>query len=70
MLGSGGFQLYDGIFQHKLMKIHQIRYVDNVLIYDVIWNIIATVMILIGILLVFQTRTDERLLRGKSLNEQ
>ncbi|HDR5078207.1 TPA: DUF2243 domain-containing protein, partial [Bacillus anthracis] len=44
--------------------------VDNVLIYDVIWNIIATVMLLIGILLVFQTRTDERLLRGKSLNEQ
>ncbi|WP_249709667.1 DUF2243 domain-containing protein [Bacillus cereus] len=70
MLGSGGFQLYDGTIQHKLMKIHQIRYVDNVLIYDVIWNIIATVMLLIGILLVFQTRTDERLLRGKSLNEQ
>ncbi|HDR4317220.1 TPA: DUF2243 domain-containing protein, partial [Bacillus anthracis] len=70
MVGSGGFQLYDGIIQHKLMKIHQIRYVDNVLIYDVIWNIIATVMLLIGILLVFQTRTDERLLRGKSLNEQ
>ena len=54
MLGSGGFQLYDGIFQHKLMKIHQIRYVDNVLIYDVIWNIIALYDVLVGILLVFR----------------
>lgn len=70
MLGSGGFQLYDGTIQHKLMKIHQIRYVENVLIYNVIWNIVATVIILIGILLVFQTRKELKLLRGKVLNEQ
>lgn len=31
LLGSGTFQLYDGTIQHKLMKIHQIRYVNNVL---------------------------------------
>ena len=41
MLGGGGFQLYDGTIQHKLMEIHQIRYVENVLIYDLIWNITA-----------------------------
>ena len=70
MFGSGGFQLYDGTIQHKLMKIHQIRYVENILIYDVIWNIVATVMILIGILLVFQTRKELKLLRGKVLNEK
>ena len=25
LLGIGSFQLYDGIIQHKLMRIHQIR---------------------------------------------
>lgn len=26
LLGAGGFQLYDGIVQHKLLGLHQIRY--------------------------------------------
>ncbi|MED1562209.1 membrane protein [Alkalihalobacillus alcalophilus ATCC 27647 = CGMCC 1.3604] len=51
LLGAGIFQLYDGIIQHKLMGIHQIRYVDNVFIYDLIWNVFAAIMIIIGILL-------------------
>lgn len=51
LLGGGAFQLYDGIIQHKLMRLHQIRYVDNVYIYDWIWNIIASAMIIAGILL-------------------
>lgn len=49
MIGSGGFQLYDGTIQHKLMRIHQIRYVENVLIYDWIWNILAALMIMNGL---------------------
>ncbi|MGP4040065.1 DUF2243 domain-containing protein [Gracilibacillus sp. D59] len=52
LLGCGAFQLYDGIIQHKIMRIHQIRYVDNVMVYDVIWNIIALLMTIIGIILV------------------
>ena len=36
LLGAGSFQLYDGTIQHKLLRIHQIRYVDNVIVYDVI----------------------------------
>ncbi|WLD94049.1 DUF2243 domain-containing protein [Alkalihalobacillus sp. AL-G] len=56
MLGAGGFQLYDGTIQHKLMRIHQIRYVDNVIIYDLIWVMISLVMVLNGLILVFRTR--------------
>ncbi|MBD8068701.1 DUF2243 domain-containing protein [Bacillus sp. PS06] len=56
-LGGGVFQLYDGTIQHKLMKIHQIRYVDHVIIYDVIWNSLAIIMVLVGILLIRQTKT-------------
>ncbi|WP_101845874.1 DUF2243 domain-containing protein [Halobacillus sp. Marseille-P3879] len=56
LLGAGAFQLYDGIIQHKLMRIHQIRYVDNVIVYDIIWNLIALLMIIIGVVLVRRTR--------------
>ena len=56
LLGAGSFQLYDGTIQHKLMRIHQIRYVDNVIVYDVIWNIIAILLILLGLKLIKQKR--------------
>lgn len=52
LLGGGAFQLYDGTIQHKLMRIHQIRYVDNVIIYDLVWNIIALLMIVVGLFMI------------------
>ena len=55
-LGAGIFQLYDGIIQHKIMKIHQIRYVENVMVYDLIWNILAGLMILVGIVIIYRSR--------------
>lgn len=60
LLGAGAFQLYDGTIQHKWMRIHQIRYVDNVYIYDLVWNITAIIMIIAGIaLIVFSKRRRE-----------
>lgn len=56
LLGAGGFQLYDGTIQHKLMGLHQIRYNVDILPYDLVWNIIALVMITVGIFLVYRTR--------------
>lgn len=55
-LGAGGFQLYDGIIQHKIMRIHQIRYVENVFIYDLVWNIVAGLLIIIGTIMVYRSR--------------
>ncbi len=52
LLGAGGFQLYDGTVQHKLMGLHQIRYNVEILPYDLAWNIIGFIMVLIGIKLV------------------
>ena len=60
LLGAGGFQLYDGIIQHKLMKLHQIRYVDNLYIYDLVWNVLAALMILGGLFLVFRAKDDKQ----------
>lgn len=51
LLGAGGFQLYDGLIQHKMMRIHQVRYVDNILLYDFVWNLIGALLLISGIAL-------------------
>lgn len=56
LFGAGAFQLYDGTVQHKMMGLHQIRYVKNVYIYDWVWNIIAALMLIVGIILILQTK--------------
>ena len=48
LLGWGGFQLYDGLFQHKVLRLHQIRYHVDVLPYDVVWNVLGGVGLLVG----------------------
>jgi uncharacterized membrane protein len=57
LLGAGGFQLYDGTIQHKLLGLHQIRYDVNLVPYDVTWNVLAAVMIVLGVVLTVRTRT-------------
>ena len=68
LVGAGSLQLYDGIIQHKLVKLHQIRYVDNLFIYDLVWNILAVLMILGGLFLIFRNKVD-RQLRKAELHE-
>jgi uncharacterized membrane protein len=51
LVGAGGFQLYDGLVQHKLFKLHQIRYHVTLWPYDVSWTVIALVMVVAGALL-------------------
>ncbi|SIS46288.1 DUF2243 domain-containing protein [Salimicrobium flavidum] len=59
LVGAGAFQLYDGIIQHKLMGLHQIRYVENVLPYDLVWNISAVIMIVGGVYLLKRRQKKE-----------
>ena len=47
-LGAGGFQVFDGIVSHKLLRIHQIRYNVDPLMYDIVWNVIGLLLIGIG----------------------
>lgn len=56
LLGAGVFQLNDGTVQHKVFGIHQIRYVPDVFVYDLAWNLTAMAMILAGGVLVWLTR--------------
>ncbi|GAB2751151.1 DUF2243 domain-containing protein [Streptomyces bullii] len=50
-LGIGGFQLYDGTVQHKLLRLHQIRYQVDPAPYDWTWNVIAVLFLAAGLLL-------------------
>lgn len=56
LAGAGGFQLYDGTIQHKIMKLHQIRYDVALAPYDWTWNIIAAVLIVIGVVVLVRGR--------------
>jgi len=46
--GVGAFQLYDGLVQHKLFGLHQIRYEVDLLPYDLTWNILAGLLLVVG----------------------
>ena len=47
LVGAGGFQL---------LKLHQIRYDVDLAPYDWTWNIIAAVMIIVGVVLLVRAR--------------
>ncbi|MFB8831561.1 DUF2243 domain-containing protein [Azotobacter sp. CWF10] len=61
-IGLGGFQLFDGIVDHKVLRLHQIRYgIDNLLTYDLIWNASGALLLLIGLLLSRRLRVRPRM---------
>jgi uncharacterized membrane protein len=51
LVGAGVFQLYDGTIQHKVLRLHQIRYHVDIVPYDLVWNIVAAIVIVAGALL-------------------
>ena len=60
VLGLGAFQLFDGIVDHKLLDLHEIRYGVDVLSYDLAWNGAALVLLLVGTFLVWRFRDEGR----------
>jgi len=44
-------KVYDGIINHKILRMHQIRYVDNVITYDIVWIVTGSLMIIVGYLM-------------------
>lgn len=59
-LGMGGFQLFDGIVDHKVLRLHQIRYGVNLLPYDVVWNLAGLALLLIGVFMLARARSTAR----------
>lgn len=56
LLGAGAFQLYDGTVQHKLMRLHQIRYDVPLAAYDTVWLIVAVALLAAGLALLGRRR--------------
>lgn len=49
-IGAGSFQLFDGLVDHKVLRLHQIRYnVPDLLPYDLSWNLFALIILIIGL---------------------
>jgi uncharacterized membrane protein len=55
LVGAGFFQLYDGLVQHKVFGLHQIRYGVDLLAYDAVWNVVAAGLLLAGLALTVTT---------------
>lgn len=47
-LGAGAFQVFDGIVDHKVLRVHQVRYGVDVTPYDWAWNLAGLVLLVIG----------------------
>lgn len=49
LIGAGGFQVFDGLIDHKVLRTHQIRYDVDLLPYDLAWNLGGAVLIVAGV---------------------
>lgn len=57
-IGAGAFQVFDGIVDHKLLRVHQVRYDVELLPYDLAWNASGVALLLVGLALVARARRD------------
>ena len=55
LLGAGGFQLFDGVVNHKVLRLHQVRYGVELLPYDVAWDLGAVLLLAAGTVLLRRT---------------
>ncbi|MFF9777904.1 DUF2243 domain-containing protein [Streptomyces sp. NPDC013978] len=59
-IGLGAFQLFDGVVDHKLLRLHQIRYGTDVTPYDWAWNLGGLALLLIGCALALRAARHSR----------
>ena len=59
LLGAGGFQLLDGTVNHKVLRLHQIRYGVELWPYDLAWNLAAAVLLVAGLVLLRRTKAGQ-----------
>lgn len=56
IFGVGFFQLFDGVIDHKVLRIHQIRYGVELFPYDAVWIGSAVALMIIGLIVVLRVR--------------
>lgn len=63
LLGGGGFQLWDGVVDHKILRLHSVREgADNIFVYDIAW--IASALVLLGVGWTIWRNTQQHHLAG------
>jgi uncharacterized membrane protein len=55
-LGAGAFQVFDGVVDHKVLRVHQVRYGVDLLPYDLAWNAAGLALLAVGWVLVRRAR--------------
>jgi len=55
LLGAGAFQLFDGTVNHKVLRLHQVRYGVELWPYDVAWDVAGVVLLGLGVALLRRT---------------
>ena len=58
LLGLGGFQLWDGLVDHKVLRLHQVRYGVDILPYDLAWNAGGLLLLAAGAVLALRSRGE------------
>lgn len=56
LVGAGGFQLFDAVVDHKVLRLHQIRYGVDLLPYDLAWTGSALLLLAAGAVLAVRAR--------------
>ena len=56
LLGLGGFQVFDGVVDHKVLRVHQVRYGVDLLPYDLAWILGGVLLVVAGALLALRAR--------------
>ena len=51
LVGAGAFQTWDGVVQHKLLRLHQVRYGVDLTGYDLAWTGAGVLVLLAGVVL-------------------
>ncbi|WP_127572109.1 DUF2243 domain-containing protein [Georgenia faecalis] len=59
-LGAGAFQLFDGIVDHKVLRLHQVRYGVDLLPYDLAWNLAGVLLLALGAALTWRAGREVR----------
>lgn len=52
LAGAGGFNLFDGVVDHKVLRVHQVRSgVEHLWVYDLAWIGTSALVLALGLLL-------------------
>lgn len=54
LVGAGAFQMFDGLVNHKVLRLHQVRYGVELLPYDLAWVGAGAALLVAGLVVVWR----------------